>query len=241
VGGCGGNGGSLTLGVVDSGSSLALSGGLGGLVSSVRPSEETLTFVIEVGRASLLLDLRLVRNLVGESSFGFFTFAPGSSPVAPPLTPMLSVAVFTIAGALERQLPDPPSHFLPFGVCVPVVVGVEAPSDEDAAVDSASDVFEGAFCSTWLLLGVVEADGVVSAMLASGGTSAPVLLLPPAGAWGFSFDFLRGFIWAGMEPKLGRKADLYATDLSMCMDTSRALHAVSRQSQAERRRAGRAA
>lgn len=109
---------------------------------------------------------------------------------------MLSFAVLTIAGAFDRQLPVPDSHFLPFGVCVPEVEGrVLATEGVD---DSAIDVFEDAFCSIPLLLGVVEA---VFAASGSGGTSGPVLLLRlvllSAGAWGVGFVFLRGFIPTG--------------------------------------------
>jgi hypothetical protein len=167
-GGCGGNGGSLISGVTISASSSTVSGGFFAFVSSVWPFEDTLTVVMEVGSALPLLDLRLVRNLVGESSLGFLASSPGSSPVAPPVTPMLSVAVLVEGGAFERQLPDPPSHFLPFGVWLPVVVGVDAPSD--VAVDSAKDLFDGAFWVSLLSLGVVEV--VVLAVLASGGTPA---------------------------------------------------------------------
>ena len=82
------------------------------------------------GMALLLLELRLVRNFLGDSSLGFFASSPGSSLVAPPLTPMLSFAVWTIAGALDRQLPEPESHFLPLGVCEPVEAGVVLPTEE---------------------------------------------------------------------------------------------------------------
>jgi hypothetical protein len=93
---------------------------------------------------------------------------------------MLSLAVLTTAGAFDRQLPVALSHFLLFGVCVPAVEGVDAPFEE--AVDSASDLSDGVFCSISLLLGVVAVVVVgVSAALASGGPSGPVLL-PSAGA-----------------------------------------------------------
>jgi hypothetical protein len=196
-GGCGGNGGSSTLGIGGSGSAF----GAGG--SSVSPSEETFTFVIEVGSAFPLLDLRLVRNLVGASSLGFFASSPGSSPVAPPLTPMLSFAVFTMAGALDRQLPDPLSHLF-FGVWVPVVVGVDAPSDA-VVVDDARELSESAFCGASASLGTVDA-----VVLASGcGTSA--VSAPAAGAWEFGFDFLRGLIRAGGVKERRRRNGLYAS------------------------------
>jgi hypothetical protein len=154
-----------------------------------------------------LLDLRLVRNLVGESSLGFFASSPGSSAVAPPLTPILSVAVFTIAGAFERQLPDPLSHFFPFGVWVPVVLGVDAPFEE-ADEESANDGFDGAFCRTSPLLGVWDVE--VSAALLSDGTAGPVpVLLASAGAWAFGFGFLRGLIRAGSEKTLSRRKGRY--------------------------------
>lgn len=197
-GGCGGNGGSLILGMAVSSSSLA---GVGSFGSSVRPSEPTLTFVIEVGSALPLLDLRLVRNLVGESSLGFLASSPGSSLVAPPFTPMLSFAVLTTAGAFIRQLPDPPSHFFPRGVWLPVVVGVDAPSE--VVVDSARDLFDGAFCTSSPSPGVVEV--FVLVVPASGGSSRPVLLLLTTGASVFGFDFLRGFMRAGSEKEVSRR------------------------------------
>jgi hypothetical protein len=203
--GCGGSGGSSSLGAVDSVPSLAVSVALAGSASSVRPSEETLTLVVEVGSALPLLDLRLVRNLVGESSLGFFASSPGTSPVAPPLTPITSVAVFTIAGAFDRQLPDPLSHFFPFGVWAPVLLGVDAPGEAD--VDAANDAFDGAFCSTPLSLGVW--DVVVSAALFSDAAAEPVpVLLASAGACEFGFAFLRGLIRAGSEKELSRRKGL---------------------------------
>ena len=62
---------------------------------------------------SALLDLRLVRNFAGDWSFGFFSSWLGSSEAAPPLTltPMLWLAVLTVAEALDRQLP-PLNHLL---------------------------------------------------------------------------------------------------------------------------------
>jgi hypothetical protein len=182
-----------------------VSAALGACGSSVSPSEETLTFVIDVGSALPLLDLRVVRNLVGASSFGFFAFSPGSSPVDFLLTLMLSLAVLTMAGALERQLPDPLSHRF-FGVWVPVVVGVDAPSDAVLVVDDARELFDSALGGASPSLGTVDAV-VLSAMPASaGGTSGPV---PPAGAWEFGFDFLRGLIRAGREGGERTRGPLY--------------------------------
>jgi hypothetical protein len=148
---------------------------------------------MDVGSAKPLLDLRLVRNLVGESSLGFFASSSGSSLVAPPSTPMLSLAVFTTAGALDRQLPEPLSHVFPFGVRVPAVEGVVAPFED--AVDSARDVFDGAFGRISLALGVFAAV-VVAAVSA-------------AGAWEFGFDFLRGLIRADCGSALGRQEGLF--------------------------------
>jgi hypothetical protein len=188
-----------------------LSAALAADVSSVRPSEETWTFEMDVGSAVPLLDLRLVRNLVGESSsLGFFASSSGSSLVAPPSTPMLSFAVFTTAGALDRQLPEPLSHAFPFGVRVPAVEGVVAPFED--AVEPDNDVFDGALGRIALSLGVFEAVVVVVVVQAAGvsavgGTSAPVLL--SAGAWEFGFGFLRGFIRAGGEKGLDRRRGLF--------------------------------
>jgi hypothetical protein len=112
---------------------------------------------------------------------------------------MLSVAVLTTAGAFERQLPEPLSHFFPFGVWVPEAVGVDALFE--LAVESAKDLLGALFGRRSLPLGVVE---VVFALLASGGTCAPVLS-PSAGAWGFGLDFLRGFIRAGRVKELSRR------------------------------------
>jgi hypothetical protein len=110
---------------------------------------------------------------------------------------MLSFAVFTMAGALDRQLPDPLSHRF-FGVCVPVVVGVNAPSDA-VVVEDARELSDGVFCASVSL-------GTVDAVAASvGGTSAA-----PAGAWEFGFDFLRGLIRAGRVKVWSRREGLYA-------------------------------
>ena len=150
--------------------------------------------MVDVGSAKLRLDLRLVRNLTGDSSLGFLGSSLGSSDVAPPLTlmPMVSCAVFTTAGALERQLPVPPSHFRPlFGVCVPVVVGVDVPSVATEASEP-----------DWLI--VVSCDVVLASSAPAVGSAVllAVLLgllvvdtsamLSSAGAWGFGLDFLRG-------------------------------------------------
>lgn len=115
---------------------------------------------------------------------------------------MLSFAVLTIAGAFDRQLPVPESHFLPFGVCVPGVEGLVLATE--GVDDSATDVFDDAFCSIPLLLGVVAA---VLAASGSDGTSGPVLLLlwSSAGAWGLGFVFLRGFILTGRVKDVGRR------------------------------------
>jgi hypothetical protein len=115
---------------------------------------------------------------------------------------MLSFAVWTRAGAFDRQLPVPFSHFLPRGVWVPEAVGVIAPSEDD--VDPATELFEGVCSKTSLALGVVVA---VVGVLASAGMSGPAQL-PSAGAWGLGFDFLRGFIRAGRVKELSRRNGL---------------------------------
>lgn len=199
LGGSGGNGGSVTWEAGVSSTSCGCSGfGFG--ASSRRPSEDTFTWVMEAGMASPLLDLRLVRNFLGDSSLGFFASSLGSSPVAPPLTPMLSFAVWTMAGAFDRQLPVPESHLLPRGVCVPEAVGVVAPTED---VDAATDWSEGASGRMSLLL------GVVSVVLASCGT-AGALVDASEGASGFGFDFLRGFIPAGRVKELRRRCDRWS-------------------------------
>lgn len=154
--------------------------------------------------ASPLLDLRLVRNFLGDSSLGFFASSPGSSPVAPPLTPMLSFAVLTIAGALDRQLPEPESHLLPRGVCAPEAddVGVVAPTE---GVDPVTDLSECASGKTRLLL------GVVSVVLGSGATSG-ALVGASAGASVVGLDFLRGIIPAGRVKELRRRYGLWRED-----------------------------
>jgi hypothetical protein len=193
--GFGGNGGSSTAGV----------GAAATFASSVRPSDDTLTLVMDVGSASPLLDLRLVRNLVGESSFGFFA-SPGSSAVAPRLTPMLSFAVSTSAGALDRQLPVPFSHFFPRGVCEPDVFGVDAPFVD---IDSAIELLADASGSISLPLGVLGA-------LLSGGASGRG---PSAGACEFGFDFLRGFMRARREREVGRRKGRYSVLRGACEQT----------------------
>lgn len=143
--GSGGNGGSST--VVGVGGSSTLSGfGVGFGMSSTRPSEETLTCVMAAGMTLLLLELRLVRNFLGDSSWGCFASSPGSSLVAPPLTPMLSFAVWTMAGALDRQLPDPDSHLLPRGVSEPVEVGVVVPTEDVESATCWSEVVSAGAC-----------------------------------------------------------------------------------------------
>ena len=151
--------------------------------------------VVDAGSTKLLLDLRLVRKRAGEtSSLDLLASSLGSSEAAPPLTlmPMVSWAVFTTAGALDRQLPVPPSHLRPlFGVCVPVVVGVDAPSDAGGASEAAwltvlsCDVV---LASSVLAFGPVDAlTLVVLAGLA--GASA---VLSFVGACVFGLTFLRG-------------------------------------------------
>lgn len=109
-GGSGGSGGSSTCGVGDGDGA----SGVGSCRSSLStaPSDETLSLVMAAGMASPLLDLRFVKNLAGDWSFALSEASLGSSEAAPPLTltPMLSLAVFTVAVAFDRQLPPPPSH-----------------------------------------------------------------------------------------------------------------------------------
>lgn len=192
LGGSGGNGGSLTWGAGVSSTSFGF--GLGG--SSRGPSEDTLTSVMEAGMASPLLDFRLVRNFLGDSSLDFFASSSGSSPVAPPLTPMLSFAVLTMAGALDRQLPEPESHLLARGVCVPEAVGVVVPTE---GVDSATDLSEEASGKTRLPLGVL-----LVVVLASSGTSGP-WVGAAAGASVSGLGFLLGFIPAGTVKEVSRR------------------------------------
>jgi hypothetical protein len=154
---------------------------------------------MEAGMASPLLDFRLVRNFLGDSSLGFFASSSGSSPVAPPLTPMLSFAVLTMAGAFDRQLPEPESHLLPRGVCVPEAVGVVEPTE---GIESAIDVPEGTPGKISLPLGVVPV------VLASGGTSGP-LSGASAVASVFGLDFLCGFIPAGRVVEAKRRYGLW--------------------------------
>lgn len=203
VAGSGGNGGSSTRGSSEGGASSAggVSSGFGLGASSTMPSVETLICVIEAGITSPLLDLRLVRKCLGESSRDLFAPLRGSSPVEPEVTPMLSVAVLTMAGAFDRQLPVPDSHFLPLGVCVPGVVGGVALLAD--AVEAASDLTdEGAFGKIPLAFGVLEG---VLATSTSLGTSDLTLLLSAAGALVFSFAFLRGIIPMRLERGKGSR------------------------------------
>lgn len=148
--------------------------------------------VVDAGRTMLLLDLRLVRKRAGDSSLGFLASSLGSSEVAPPLTrmPIVSWAVLTTAGALDRQLPVPPSHLRPLlGVCVPVVVGVDAPS----AAAEASD-------AGWLAVlacDVVLASSVSYAGAVAGAAGTSAVLSLAGGARGFGLTFLRGLMALG--------------------------------------------
>jgi hypothetical protein len=173
--GSGGNGASSPLRAV-SGAGLSFSFFAAGTsTSSTDPSEDTVILVVEVGRAKLLLDLRLVRKRAGDSLLGVLSSSFGSSEAAPPLTltPIVSCAVFTTAGALDRQLPVPPSHFRPlFGVCVPVVVGVAVPSDATEASDGvwlaavSCDVvlaFNASVASSFVLLALLLSAAFVDA------------------------------------------------------------------------------
>lgn len=157
--------------------------GFGG--SSTKPSEETLTLVMEAGMASPLLDFRLVRNLVGESSLRrLMEDSLGRLRVDARLPAMLSAAVFTMAGALDRQLADPASHLLPCEVV--------------DAVDAATDFSERPSCSESLSLG---GSGCASGPQAADGAWAP---LSVEGAGGMGFVLLRALI-ARHSVKVGRE------------------------------------
>jgi hypothetical protein len=150
--------------------------------------------VVDAGSAKLLLDLRLVRKRAGDTSpLAFLASSLGSSEAAPPLTlmPMVSWAVFTTAGALDRQLPVPPSHLRPLlGVCVPVVVGVDAPSDAGGASEAA---WLTALSCDVVLASSVPALGSVDALVVLAGLAVGAsAVLSFVGAWVFGLTFLRG-------------------------------------------------
>ena len=146
---------------------------------------------IDAGIASPLLDLRLESSFLGDWSFAFLASPLASSEVAPPVTPMLSLAILATAGAFERQLPVPPNHFLLgflFSVCW--LDDCEDAVAFELASESARDSFVVLFRNISLPLGVF--DVVLTALGA--GESSDVSVLPSAGALGFGFDFLRGLI-----------------------------------------------
>lgn len=106
---------------------------------------------------------------------------------------MLSFAVLTMAGAFERQLPPPPSHFrLAFllSVWVPEAAGV--PVLLDTETGSATDVFEGAFWDSSPPFGVLSGRFKELALASVGGADSE--LPSSAGAWWLGFAFLRGLI-----------------------------------------------
>ena len=111
LGGSGGKGGSSTLD-----GSWGGSAGFASFCSLIEPSDETLNMVMEAGMVSALLDLRLVRNLAGDWSLEVSCSLSGSSEAAPPLTltPMLWLAVLTVAEALDLQLPPLNHRWLGF-------------------------------------------------------------------------------------------------------------------------------
>lgn len=203
LGGSGGNGGSSTLGGFWAGST-----GFTSFCSLTEPSEETLNIVMEAGMLSALLDLRLVRNLAGDWSLDFCSSWVGISEAAPPLTltPMLWLAVLTVAEALDLQLP-PLNHlwlgfvfsFCSVGIACVGPVGVSGVSGAFVVVS------EEPFCRTVLSFGVAT-DGVgvvvacVLALLVSHGASDVVDR--SRSAKGLGFDFLRGPIPASVVRRL---------------------------------------
>lgn len=193
--GSGGKGALSPVGAVSGAALVSSFFAVGTSTSSTEPSEETVILVVEVGSAKLLLDLRFVRKRAGDSLLGDLTSSLGSSEVAPPLTliPMVSCAVFTTAGALDRQLPVPPSHFrLLFGVCVPVVVGVVAPSVAIEASESgllATVSFDVVLAASASVVGSV----VLLALLSVGFVDA-LACLSSLGASELILTFLRGLI-----------------------------------------------
>ena len=94
---------------------------------------------------------------------------------------------------MDRQLPVPPSHLRPlFGVCVPVVVGVDAPSDAGGASETAWHTVlscDVVLASSVPALGSVDALVVVVLGGLAVGASA---VLSFVGAWVFGLTFLRG-------------------------------------------------
>lgn len=128
-----------------------------------------------------------------------------------------------MGGALERQLPVPDSHFLPLGVCEPVVVGVVLPVE---GAEPAADLSGDAFRRTLLPLGVVLVVlAVVLAVLAS------VVMGAGGGACVSGLDFLRRFMPAGSgddESRLKglcadcqRRLDMWTEETMECLPSSR--------------------
>jgi len=141
------------------------------------------------GIALPLLDFRFVRNFLGDASCDFWASCPGSSDVAPPATPILSFAVLTIAGAFDRQLPPPPSHFrlaFLFSVCVLEAAGVPLVAESGSTIDA----FEATFLDVSTLLAVLG--GGFEGLASVEGTGS--VLPSSAGACGLGFVFLRGLI-----------------------------------------------
>jgi hypothetical protein len=138
------------------------------------PSDETFSLVMAAGIALPLLEFRFVKNFLGDSSRGFWASFPGSSAVAPPATPMLSFAILAIAGALERQLPPPPSHFMLtflFSVCGSGAAGVLGALV--IGLGSAAVVFGAACCCAVGLSGVFGSGFVGLASVGGAGSGMP--------------------------------------------------------------------
>lgn len=92
---------------------------------------------------------------------------------------------------MDRQLPVPPSHLRPlFGVCVPVVVGVDAPSDAEGASEAA---WLTVLCCDAVLASSVPALGSVDALVVLAGLAVGAsAVLSFVGACVFGLTFLRG-------------------------------------------------
>jgi hypothetical protein len=204
LGGSGGNGGSLIVGT--SGGAFGVSFSFDSSTWSTDPSEETCSFVMDAGMALPLLDLRFDKNLVGDGLSAAFCSSLGSSIVAPPVTPTLSLASFATVGAFDLQLPVPPSHlrlgFL-FRVGSGAVVGREVLLD--VAIGGVESGVACVFFKDAFSCGVLADEfGAGSAEDGSAGATVP----SAAGAWGLGLDFLRGL----MPGSMGRRSSIGRRD-----------------------------